>query len=159
MDWVICKIFLFFSWTLLLLVNKILILKSQPLHLKLNFSCSFFSSKLAVNFDLVTYLRIFCSIPNGSWSQWEKFDMLMLSAKRDLVDSVCRIKFKCFCRSFLCFKLLFVFSQKSSLTWIPWMLFDPGHIFERVPPKSAFKIKPEKSLQILSAQNSSLVFR
>ena len=118
-----------------------------------------FSTKLAVNFDMVTYLCIFCSIPNGSWSQSTRFDMLMLSVKRDLLNSLPRISYKMFLQDFLVFQgILFVFSKKSSLTWIPWALFDLKHIFERALPKSASKIRPEKSLQIFSAQKYSLVF-
>ena len=60
---------------------------------------------------------------------------------------------RCFCRVFLCFKVLFIFSKKSSLTWIPGAFFlltnqslnvDLGHIFERALPKSTSKIKLEK---------------
>ena len=60
---------------------------------------------------------------------------------------------RCFCRFFLCFKVLFIFSEKSSLTWIPGAFFlltnqslnvDLGHIFERALPKSTSEIKLEK---------------
>ena len=60
---------------------------------------------------------------------------------------------RCFCRVFLCFKVLFIFSKKSSLTWIPGAFFlltnqslnvDLGHIFERALPKSTSEIKLEK---------------
>ena len=84
---------------------------------------------MAVNFDLVSYLYIFRSIPNGFWSQSKKFDMLMLSVKRDLLNSVPRIKFKMFLQGFLCFKVLSIFSKKSifnlncvSAFW-PWTYF------------------------------------
>ena len=118
-----------------------------------------FSTKLAVNFDMVTYLYIFCSIPNGSWSHSKRFDMLMLSVKRDLLNSAPRINFKMFLQDFFMFQgILFVFSKKTSLTWIPRALFDLKYIFELALPKSASKIRPKKSLQIFSAQKYSLVF-
>ena len=118
-----------------------------------------FSTKLAVNFDMITYLYIFCSIPNGSWSHSKRFDMLMLSVKRDLLNSAPRINFKMFLQDFFMFQgILFVFSKKTSLTWIPRALFDLKYIFELALPKSASKIRPKKSLQIFSAQKYSLVF-
>ena len=118
-----------------------------------------FSTKLAVNFDMITYLYIFCSIPNGSWSHSKRFDMLMLSMKRDLLNSAPRINFKMFLQDFFMFQgILFVFSKKTSLTWIPRALFDLKYIFELALPKSASKIRPKKSLQIFSAQKYSLVF-
>ena len=118
-----------------------------------------FSTKLVVNFDMVTYLYIFCSIPNGSWSHSKRFDMLMLSVKRDLLNSAPRINFKMFLQDFFMFQgILFVFSKKTSLTWIPRALFDLKYIFELALPKSASKIRPKKSLQIFSAQKYSLVF-
>ena len=128
-DWIICNFFLLFPWTLLLLVNNMLILKPTIASKIKLFLLFLFSSKLAVNFDLVSYLYIFRSIPNGFWSQSKKFVMLMLSVKRDLLNSVPRIKFKMFLQGFLCFKVLFIFSKKSifnlncvSAFW-PWTYF------------------------------------
>ena len=138
-DWIICNFFLLFPWTLLLLVNNMLILKPTIASKIKLFLLFLFSSKLAVNFDLVTYLYIFCSIPNGRWRQSKEFDMLLLSVKRHPLNSVSRIKFKMFLQDFLCFKVLFVFSKKSSLTWIPWAPFDLEHIFEGALPKRVSK--------------------
>ena len=138
-DWIICNFFLLFPWTLLLLVNNMLILKPTIASKIKLFLLFLFSSKLAVNFDLVTYLYIFCSTPNGPWRQSKEFDMLLLSVKRHPLNSVSRIKFKMFLQDFLCFKVLFVFSKKSSLTWIPWAPFDLEHIFEGALPKRVSK--------------------
>ena len=115
-------------------------LEKPTIAFKIKLSLLFlFSSKLAVNFDLVTYLYIFCSIPNGPWRQSKEFDMLMLSVKRHLLNRVPRIKFKMFLQDFLCFKVRFAFSKKSSLTWIPWAPFDLEHIFEGALLKRASK--------------------
>ena len=72
--------------------------------------------------------------------------------------SVFRIKFKMFLQAFFVFQGTFYFFQKINFNLNFVSLFELEHIFECAPPKSASKIKPEKSLQILSAQNSSLVF-
>ena len=72
---------------------------------------------------------------------------------------------RCFCRFFLCFKVLFSFSKKSSLTWIPGAFFlltnqslnvDLGHIFERALPKSTSKIKLEKYKKVLRMKSKRM---